>query len=251
MNKMVDLHNHSLPSVDDGAKTMEEAIDNIKYLKKNGIKEIILTSHYIVNSNYNANLKTRKKIYNSLVEKLNSKDIKLYLGNEVFINDSETILNLLKKKEIATLNDSKYLLVEFPLNYKVRHLDNIICELNDAGYIPIIAHPERYINYQKNYNKLKDLLEYNCLLQCNLGSILGEYGRSAKKLFKKLIKDDVVTFIATDFHHITDEAKFEKAFKKLNKLVSPEKLKDLIENNPKLVLKNKDIKGKRKTLIKA
>ena len=176
MNNMIDIHNHSLPGVDDGAKTMEEAIANIKYLKSKGFKSFVLSSHYIVNTKYSSSVEDRKGILEQLKKSLEDDEIKLYLGNEVYINKGEVILDLLKRGQIRTPKGSRYILVELPLDHRLRHLENIICDLNVAGLVPVIAHPERYTYIQEDFEKIYDLLEFDCRLQCNLTSITGHYG---------------------------------------------------------------------------
>lgn len=244
MNKMVDIHNHSLPLVDDGAKSFEAARANIEYLKSHGIDSIVLTSHYIVESDYNANVEARRNLLEKLRTEVADLDIKLYLGNEVFITDSNTIKRLLQEGEITTLNGSRYMLIEFPLRQKLQYMENVICDLNEMGIVPIIAHPERYTFIQNDFSQLENILEYDCLLQCNLSSIIGNYGSSAKKLMKKLLKEQLVTFIATDFHRVGDVDKVGKSLKKLKKFVGEEYVKMLTYENPLKVLENDSISRK-------
>lgn len=241
MDKIIDLHNHSLPGVDDGAQNLEEAIANIEYLKSLGISDIVLTSHYILNSHYDVSVSRREDILTRLKNQFDNDNINLYLGNEVYISDSSSILDLLDRREITTLNGSRYLLIELPLHQSVRHIDRLLCDLNDKGITPIIAHPERYRFLQKDNKKIYDLLEYDCLLQCNLGSINGQYGRQAKKLVKWLLKKNLVSFIATDFHHVKKQNKLDKSLKKLNKIISSKQMEKLLYDNPKLVLENEKI----------
>lgn len=249
MDKIIDIHNHSLPLVDDGAISIEEAIENIEYLKERNITDIILTSHYINNSNYEADVLERRKLLEKLKLHFKNDNINLYLGNEVYVCDSNIILELLEKEKITTLNGSKYLLIEFPLHQSIHHIDNLLCELNDKGIIPIIAHPERYRMFQKDYKKILDLLEYNCLLQCNLGSISEQYGSKAKKYMKWLLKNDLVSFISTDFHHIPSKDFINKSFKKLNRIISKQKQTELLYDNAKCVLENKKIKKNNYTIL--
>lgn len=238
-NRIVDIHNHSLPLVDDGATSLEEATTNIKYLKSIGITDIVLTSHYIINSKYQSPVSNRK----SILKQLQDLDlgVNLYLGNEVFISDAKSLISLLKENKIASLNHSKYLLIEFPRHQIVHYVDKIICELNDAGYTPIIAHPERYSYYWHHFNKLKELLEYDCIFQCNIESIAGKYGRNAKKTIKKLLKDDLVCVLATDFHHLYNNKQLTKALNKLNKLVGSKKINKLLVENPLKIIENKKV----------
>ncbi len=238
MNKIIDIHNHSLPLVDDGAKSFDEAIENITYLKTLGINDIILTSHH------NPNIKSTKKVEDrlSILEELKlatkSLNVNLYLGNEVFVNDTNTLRELLNNRSITTLNNSKYLLLELPFSQKVHHIENIICELNELGITPIIAHPERYFYY--DIADIKKLLEYNCLIECNLTSLVGCYGSDAKKKIKKYLKNGLVSFLATDFHHYKDN-KLEIALKKLTKYITEEEKNNLLYNNPLQVLQNNNI----------
>lgn len=234
-NKIIDIHNHSLP-VDDGAKNIEEAIINLKYLKELGVTDVVLTSHYIEKTKYQDSVLKRKELIKELKDRIKDLNINLYLGNEVFITTS--ILELLNMGEITTLNGSNYLLIEFPLTHQIANIEEIICELNEMKIVPIIAHPERYVYYQKDYDKLEKVLEYNCLLQCNIESFIGKYGKSAQKLLKKLLKEDKVSILATDLHNINNSRYLEKALKKLNKKIEPKKLEDLLYNNPKKVLEN-------------
>lgn len=238
MNSFVDLHNHSLPGVDDGAKVIEEAVKNINYLKSKGFKSIVLTSHYIVNTKYNSSVKTRQEILDKLIAEIHDGEIKLYLGNEVFVNNGKVLIHLLKNGEIATLNNSRYLLLEFPRNQKLRYIEDVIYELNEAGYIPIIAHPERYTFIQNNFDKIYEFLEFDCRLQCNLASIVGYYGKHAKKTVKKLLKEGLVSFVSTDFHNMKEDFDFEKSLKKLKKLIGNYNFEKVLVTNPEKVLNN-------------
>jgi len=247
MDKMVDIHTHILPGVDDGAKTIEESLEILEYLYRCGFTDFVLTSHYIQNTKYNVNKEERKNIFQELKKKLPHQDMNLYLGNEVYL--CETILDLLKKKKIATLNDTKYILIELPLTGYLKRLPNILCELTSQGYTPIVAHPERYHFLQKNKQRVKELLEFDCLLQCNLDSITGKYGRKAKKLMKWLLKKDLVQFIATDTHYVEKEKHLKKSLKKLKKTVGKEKFLELISTNPLKMLKGEEVEGNLEYLI--
>lgn len=248
MDRIVDLHTHILPGVDDGSKNIDESIKIINSLYEKGITDIVLTSHYINNTKYNRNLISREKIFKNLVSKLKNKKVKLYLGNEVFI--SEDIIELLEKHEISTINNTKYMLIEFPLNNSLTKFQNILCELNDYGIIPIIAHPERYKFLQNNKRRIREILEFNCLLQCNIDSLNGKYGLKAKRLMKWLLKNDLVTCVATDIHSLDTSNNLEKAYKKLKRKVGKSKYSELTEINPLKILNNKDVYGNLDYLMK-
>lgn len=239
MVRKIDIHTHILPGIDDGAKNIEESLEIIDYLSKCGITDIVLTPHYIQDTNYKANENLKDNLLRELHEKVSNPNINLYLGNEVYI--CENIIDLLERHEISTLNDSRYMLIELPLTGYINNLQNILWELSSYGIIPIIAHPERYQFIQKNRNRVKELLEFNCLLQCNVDSLTGKYGKKAKKLMKWLLKNNLVHFIATDTHYIEDSSELNWSYKKLKKLVKESYYNDLICNNQIKALEDKEI----------
>lgn len=237
-NTMIDLHNHLLPGIDDGAKDFEESAEILHHLAKQGIKEIVLTPHYIENSHYCANQLERERIRLQLLELAEKEGITLYLGNEVFVTPN--MISLLERHEISTINQSKYLLVELPRHEVLHHYQEIFCELNSAGVVPIIAHPERYEFLQNDKTRVKELLEFDCLLQCNLESLTGKYGKKAQKLVKWLLKKDLVQFVATDTHHLGED-KIEKSMAKLTKIVGKEKARELLHKNPQKVIRDEEV----------
>jgi len=210
---MKDLHTHILYGIDDGAKTKEESLKILKKAYQNGITDLVLTSHYIKDSVFDANNQTKKEILNEIKNELEKRDINLnlYLGNEVYID--EDIVTLLKQDEIATINNSRYLLIEFPLNNKILDLDDILYNLQQANLIPIIAHPERYLAYYENYEFFNALIANGCLLQANVGSIYGYFGKKSKKMVKELLKRKMVHFVGSDIHNLKNDV-YEKNLEK-------------------------------------
>lgn len=248
MDKIIDIHTHILPGIDDGSHDINESIEIINYLYSVGITDIVLTSHYVMDTSYNYNQLVRTKLLNTLKEKLNNDNINLYLGNEVYLNNK--VIDLLENHEITTINNTKYMLVELPLMGYLNDFQNILCDLNSYGVIPIIAHPERYSFIQKNKKRIRELLEFNCLLQCNIDSLTGNYGRKAKKVMKWLLKKDLVQFVATDTHRVSDSDKLKLAYNKLKKLVGNDKFLELTNINPTKVLNNEEVQGNLEYLIK-
>ncbi len=198
---MIDIHSHLLYGVDDGAKTIEESIEVLKDLKAVGYSDIILTPHYIKDSSYNSNKKNNLTILKKLKTEIkkNKLNINVYLGNEIYIDNN--IEELLKTEEITSLNDSKYLLIELPMSGEYLGYQDIFANLINLDYKVILAHPERYLSFQKDYKKVEELAKIGVCFQCNMESILGKYGRHAKKLIKKMLKKHQVMFLATDIHH--------------------------------------------------
>ena len=233
---MIDIHSHLLYGVDDGAKTIDESVDIIRNLHKNGVTDIILTPHYIEYSSYNSNKKSNLEKLDSLKQELKEKgiNVNLYLGNEIYINNN--ILSLLKKGEISSLNNSKYLLIELPMSGKYDNYVEIFKELIENGYKVILAHPERYNTFKKDINLIYELKNIGVLMQCNIESILKTYGKDTYKTIKKLAKNKLINFIASDIHHKKDYEYINKARNKFKRYYSDSEIDDLLSNNQKDIL---------------
>jgi protein-tyrosine phosphatase len=235
---MVDIHSHLIPNVDDGSKSVEETFMLIKEADRAGITDIILTPHYIVNS-YEQNANTLILLKDKLQQILDKDkiNVKLHIGMEVYITDN--LIDLLKQNKLLTLANSKYLLMELPLNTNVQYLDMVIFKLIENNIIPIIAHPERYKFVQEDPSKVRELIDSGCLIQSNIGSILGIYGKKAKKTIKYLLKNDLINFIATDTHRKnTIYPLLEKGIKKIEKITGKEKAEELTNLNVQKILNN-------------
>ena len=238
---MIDLHSHILYGIDDGSHTIEESLEILSIANTNGVKDIVLTPHYIKNSKYNANNKIKKELLNNLKKELKRKkiDINLYLGNEVYIDEE---LPSLLDTDISTINNSKYLLIEFPMGSKPQLLEEVLDELESAGIIPIIAHPERYLSYYKDYEFFYYLKKRGCILQGNIGSIYGHYGRKSKKMIKELLKRNLIDCIGSDIHHPHQDFYNQPVEEKLLKIIKNKKLvEDILEGNAKRILSNKNM----------
>ena len=236
-----DLHSHILYGIDDGSKTIEESIVLLKEMEKAGTKELILTPHYIENSKYNANNRSKEALFRQLKKKVKEENINidLYLGNEVFF--SNNMIELIKKGEIKTLNKSKYLLFEFPMTRFYNNSLEVINQLVSNGYIPVLAHPERYTEFQKNPNLVIEYLKSGVLLQGNFTSLFGKYGRHSRKVLKLYLKNKWITFIGSDAHHEVayDNKKLEKMLLKITK--DKEYTEELLSKNFDKVINNEDI----------
>lgn len=229
---MKDLHNHLLYGIDDGSKSIEESIIVLKGMEKEGVTDIVLTPHYIIGTKYNCNNEKKKELLKTLTEHTT---INLYLGNEIFLDNgiSEYILN----GEIMPINNSRYILVEFPLNrnleYGIEMCDNLI----KKGYTPIIAHPERY-----HYFDIKDL-EYlvnsGCLLQGNITSLIDKYGKEARLNLELFIKKHMIHFLGTDTHSKCPNLSL--CYEKLRGLTDDYMYHDLLENNFDKVVNNEKV----------
>lgn len=242
---MKDLHSHLLFGIDDGCSDIHESINLVKKASEQGITDMMITPHYIEDSRYNCCNKEKKELFSRLVKEVKKEkiDINLYLGNEVYI--TENIISLLKKKEIMTLNNSRYLLIEFPFGNMLYNTKDLIYELVVAGYVPIIAHPERYKLFQRHPEHMEEYLRMGVLLQGNYKSLFGKYGKEAKKTLKYFLQKGWITFIGSDCHH-EEDFKVKRVKKKLKSIVKNcDAIEDLLINNFDKVVNNLDFGIKR------
>ena len=230
---MTDIHNHLLFGIDDGSKTIEESIEVLKDMKKCGFDNIILTPHYIKESKYNSpkehNLQLMHMLQRALRE--NNIDINLYLGNEIFID--EDIYENIRKGYISPLNGTNYLLIELPMTGIYEEYKEIFKDLIKKGFHVILAHPERYISFQKDFNKVYELEKIGVYFQSNLDSIVGGYGEAAEKTIKRLLKEKKIAFLATDIHHKKhDYTKWQRAKLVALKYLSEREYEIITNTNP-------------------
>lgn len=238
---MVDIHCHIIPSIDDGSKSFEETIKMAKKAESLGYDKIIATPHYI-DSDVTYTLDFMLEAVESLNKELekNNINVKVYNGNEIFFTNN--VYGILANKKASTIGNTNYVLMEFPMySPKPLNMKNEVYNLIASGYIPIIAHPERYSFVTKNYKDLYEIIEMGALMQVNIGSISGTYGKDAKKNIKRLLRKNMVHFIATDSH---DSERiysiYEKCLKKIRRIIGSKNLSYLLDNGDK-ILKNESI----------
>lgn len=238
---MIDFHTHILPNVDDGSKSIEETFELLNEAKKAGFDTIISTSHYIEDY-YNVNVSEREVWINAISEilKKENNDLKLYLGNEVYL--TENIMELLETGKATTINKSRYILFEFPMNTKPMNMYDIIYDMLQNKLIPILAHPERYSFVQKEPEIIYDLIQKGVLMQANYGSIIGRYGEKAQLMVRKFFENNMIHFLGSDVHKKnTIYPRITQALNEIKDIIGKEKLNELTTINPGMVLEDRKI----------
>jgi len=218
----VDIHSHIIPSIDDGAKDIEESIKLLKELETIGYKKVITTPHIMSDAYKNS----ASNIYEGLrilQDKMAQEDIGLELdvGAEYYLDDG--FYDRLKDEHVMSINQ-KYLLFETSYMSKPMLLEDMIYAISTAGYIPLMAHPERY-RYIKNpieeYKRFKDL---GVMFQVNINSFGGYYGQDAKNKALFLSDAGMIDFLGSDVHHI-------KQLKMLNDVIYTKEYQKIFTNN--------------------
>ncbi|MGI2304467.1 tyrosine-protein phosphatase [Staphylococcus cohnii] len=237
---MIDIHNHILMDIDDGPQSINAMIDLLNQAKSEGINNIVVTPHHL-HPKYNNNIQLVKEEIKALkqnkdVQKLN---INFYAGQEIRVTDK--VIDDINNGNIEGINNSNYLLLEFPSNEVPYYTKQLFYELQTMGYIPIIAHPERNKAIVQNLDLLYELINGGALSQLTTSSLLGKFGSNVRSASLKIINNNLAHFIASDAHSATTRPFAMKQLFKERKLKAYyEEFQNYLENG-KLVINNERI----------
>lgn len=197
---MIDIHSHILPGIDDGARNLEESIEMARGYIQCGFSAVIATPH-IKEGRYNYG---KDRIFRE-TENLNVElalagmDLDVYTGAEYFLDIR--VVKDCENNEILTLGKSGYVLIEFPLYHMPKYAENVLTFLLKNGFIPVLAHPERCIPFQKHgYEEAARFFKNGCKIQVDVQSLLGNHGKEAMKTAWSLMKEDLIDIISMDAH---------------------------------------------------
>ncbi|MEM8937753.1 MAG: CpsB/CapC family capsule biosynthesis tyrosine phosphatase [Bacteroidota bacterium] len=226
LHGLVDIHNHILPGIDDGATSADESIQLIKGFKEFGIKNFVFTPH-IMHHYYPNTPKTIKDAYETLKKELfinPIEDIQIDYAAEYMIDDNFD--NLVDKNSVLTLR-KEFLLVEMSYLQPPINFDEAIEKVKTKGMFPVLAHPERYGYLHKKEKKYFELKQNNIHFQLNLLSLSDYYGKEIKSKAFKLLENNFYNYVGSDVHNLRHldklkEIKIEK--KRLDKVL------DLVNN---------------------
>lgn len=238
---MIDIHCHILPNVDDGSESLEESIEMAKIAESEGITKIVNTSHCHFDFKYKKGneLKLELEKFNQALKEENI-NIEVLLGNELYYTSD--LIERFDELDFFSMNNSKYILMEFsPINFP-KNIEDVIYEIKIRGYIPIIAHAERYKQVQEDVNIVLDCIKEGALIQVNASSILGKNGEKAEDTSKKLLDNNMVHFVATDAHSSNRRRPLIKdSYNYILKNYGKEVAEKLFIENPTSVIENRDI----------
>ncbi|RXE58668.1 tyrosine-protein phosphatase [Acetivibrio mesophilus] len=239
---VVDIHCHILYGIDDGPKTLEESISLCRMLQIRGIDKVIATPHFIGDYDSKPTPESINEKISALKREMDKESIKLeiYPGMEVFA--SNDTVDRIQNGEILTLNNSRYVLIEFSFENIPKYMSELLFSMQLKGYVPIIAHPERYnIRYRKS-GIIKQAVENGSLLQVNSGSIMGAHGSEVREEVIRLLRSGMVHLIATDAHGGRRPVYgLSEVEKELVEICGVENAKKLLYINPQRVFEDGDV----------
>lgn len=236
---MIDIHMHILPGIDDGSRSMGESIAMAVMAQESQITRIAATCHGNLGD---LAIETYMQVFHELEMQLKKENITVELctGMEVFMNDSA--LDKLGRGELLTLNQTRYVLVEFDFQEELWMVNDYLQMLEDAGYIPVIAHAERYSFVHRNIEEVYNWARRGFVIQVNKGSLLGFYGQRERDAALSLMCHNLVHVIATDAHGINRRTpRMRNASRFLSDFTHPAYVDLLLEENPRRILAGDEI----------
>jgi protein-tyrosine phosphatase len=239
--KMIDIHCHIIPGVDDGPKTLQESLELARMAEAEGITKIIATPHHWHPSFENEGPAILRK-----VEELNvafkeaNINMSVLPAQEVRIH-GDMISNLEIGDVLPLAPESNYILVELPSNSVPRYTTRLFYDLQMKGYTPIIAHPERNKAISEDPSKLYELVQTGVLTQVTASSVTGHLGKKVKSFTEQLIEANLTHFIASDAHNTTERPfRLQEAYTVVEKQFGMEEVYR-IKENAELLLNNQFI----------
>lgn len=216
----VDFHSHFLPGIDDGAENLNQSIEMIAAMQDLGFRKLITTPHIMGDYYKNSAETILPKLQEvQLAMQMHGLTIQLEAAAEYYCD--EMLVKKVETNEILTFS-SKYVLIELSFIHPSDFFDVITFNLQMNGSKIILAHPERYTYWHHSIEKLQAIKDKGVFLQLNLGSLIGQYGSSVKRMAERLIEENMIDFVGSDVHKIDHVNSLKKLFNNhyFNKLIS-------------------------------
>ncbi len=239
---MIDLHNHIIPNLDDGSKSLDMSLAMLKHAADQGITDVVNTVHF--QTARLDGITFEYKLVKSKIEELQNEldkeeiPIKLHMGAEVFYLPN---LMELKDNPLLTFDHGKYMLVEFPVDQVPNGCQDMFFKLKLAGVTPIIAHPERIKPIQKDLSIVRQFIRGGCVIQIDAGSLTGSLGSSSERAALEIVQQGCCHIIGSDAHDVNHRNFLLADALEIAKEILGEKAVDLVTINPEKILNGEPI----------
>lgn len=220
INIEADIHSHLLPGLDDGVRSVEESLQILKFFESLGYKKVITTPH--INPELFEN--TEEKIFaglEAMQKAMHEAGLKIKLDAAAEYYIGKELLDALDQHQRLLSFGSAFVLIETSFYSKPIIFEEVVFKLKTNGYIPVLAHPERYQYLNEDIAWLKEIKQMDVKLQVTLSSLVGMYGKGPQKLAEKLLKHEMVDFLGSDIHR---ENQVDLLAKALQKRITPQTL---------------------------
>lgn len=207
-----DIHSHVLPGLDDGVKRVEDAVEIVKKMLELGVKRFSFTPHISFPSLQNSPEDIQAKL-NILLASLQKEGIEINADAGAEYKVGEYMLELICQGNIASFAGRK-VLVEHSFVAQSPVFGEVIFRLQDKGFAPVLAHPERYPFYVGHLvERVEEVKQRGCQIQVNLLSFAGFYGREAQHGARMLLEARLIDYVSGDIHSVKQVELLEKFLK--------------------------------------
>lgn len=247
---MYDIHCHVLPGIDNGARSIEDSMEMSRYACSEGVNIIIATPHFIGGE---AEVDKSRILSQVLLlnKELKRRDINLLVlpGMEVYLTDDIDLLY--DEGKVIPLNMKNYMMIELPMYYNLpSYFEKVIFNLRLKGIRPVIAHPEKSKIIIEHPNIIYGLIERQCYIQINGGSLTGIHGRDAEKTANLLLEHNMVHAIGSDNHTRGSMTSMKSCYDYVERKFGAKLAEDLFVNNGYSIIHGKKIKIKEPVRIR-
>lgn len=242
---MIDIHCHILPGIDDGAVDLSAGEEMCRQAANSGCTAMIATPHQRHPKWWNADRRRLEALLDQLQHRVGPTP-KLYLGGEIRVDRLFlSSLDKLVASGVLPMAGSKYLMLEFERRQMLVDPVETVKAVHEAGWWPIVAHPEFIPGLREDIGMAERLVEANALLQITGASVLGEMGQMPKRCVSQLLDRGLVHFIASDGHN-TDHRPSELYRPKLAVASKwgRETAQRLLSDNPQAILDKRRIEAR-------
>lgn len=235
---MIDIHHHLLYGIDDGPKDIDSSVAQAEAAAADGITHIVCTPH--ANEVFDFSPEMNQERLAAIRERIGDK-LTLGLGCDFHLS-RENIEDALNSPTKYTINQGRYLLVEFAEFMIPRDIDHTFYEFNLRGMRPIITHPERNPILQREPQRLTEWMRAGCLVQVTAASLGERFGRRAQAVVWEMLERDWVHFIATDAHNLDGRKPcLSDAYQAVVKRMGAPTANRLCMENPRAAFENRDL----------
>ncbi|MFZ2089451.1 MAG: CpsB/CapC family capsule biosynthesis tyrosine phosphatase [Desulfobaccales bacterium] len=244
---MIDLHTHILPGIDDGPRSLEDALEMARLAVEDGITTMVATPHLFRRKSVELEMLNSPEVIRQAVARFNDKlaeeniHLTVLPGCEAPLFPE--IIKYVDEGRIITINDGqRYLCLEMPDTVIPPATEDIIFQLNSRGITPIITHPERNMVFYQMPDKLRRLISLGCLAQITARSLTRGFGWGVARFTKKLVREGLVKLMATDAHSVAHRPPLMgAALKKLKKMLGETRALDMVATLPERIIRGEPV----------
>lgn len=239
---MIDLHNHMLPGIDDGARDWEQSLEMAWMALEDGIEGVVCTPHW-GDGMYDSSRSTVMRVFQVFREQLEERRIPLRVYPGAELHYSHEIPRRIWDETALTLNDTgRYALIELPHESVPDHTERLFGNLLYQKVTPVISHPERNAGFIRNPRRLLRLIEMGAIAQATASSLLGRFGDEIHRFTVFLMEHRMVYVLATDAHGTRARPpQLAAAFREAESILGTEAARKMVHDIPLKIVRGEPV----------